>query len=70
MLKGMAAAVIVVASKTDKTVHLKFSWDLTNLISPGDELSVKPHKKSYLIFRPRKLGEKIGLGLNLTYQLI
>ena len=48
----MAAAVIVVSSKTEKTVHLKFVYDLTNLVSPGDELSVKPFKKGYLIFRP------------------
>ena len=69
-LKGMAAAIIVVSSRTEKTVHLKFVYDLTNLLSPGDELTVKPNKKSYLIFRPYKLGEKIGLGLTLSYQLL
>jgi hypothetical protein len=40
---------------------------MTNLVSPGDILTVKPNKKAYLVFRPQRLGEKIGLGLTLTY---
>jgi len=51
-LKGMAAAIIVVISKTEKTLELKFVYDMTNLVSPGYILIVKPNKKAYLVFRP------------------
>ena len=48
----MAAAIIVVNSKTEKTLELKFVYDMTNLVSPGDTLTIKPKKKAYLVFRP------------------
>lgn len=48
----MAAAIIVVISKTEKTLELKFVYDMTNLVSPGYILIVKPNKKAYLVFRP------------------
>jgi len=66
----MAAAVIVVISKIDKEIELKFAFDITNLKSPGDTLRVKPKKKAYLVFRPQQLGERIGLGLTINYKVL
>jgi hypothetical protein len=69
-MKGMAAAILLVKNTAEKMIKLKFDFDLTNLVSPSDNLTIKPNKTSYLVLKPKVLGEQIGLGLQFTYELI
>lgn len=66
----MAAAILLVKNTAEKIIQLRFKFDLTNLISPSDSLTIKPNKTSYIVLKPKNLGEQIGLGLQFTYELI
>jgi len=59
----MAAAILLVKNTAEKMIKLNFEFDLTNLISPSDSLTIKPNKTSYIVLKPKTLGDQIGLGL-------